>query len=108
MRINATALIASAAAPAFQYFSGADCTGSSIGTSLGSMPGQCISIANGGSAKSIGFLGVPNKISFFVSGGGHDHCTNGASLVLSGDGSDGNGGCATAPSGFDFESFSWS
>ncbi|KAF8196203.1 hypothetical protein K438DRAFT_1760381 [Mycena galopus ATCC 62051] len=106
MRINATALIASAATPTFQYFSGAGCTGSSIGTSLGSTPGRCISVSNGGTAKSIAFIDVPNKISFFLSGGGHDYCTNGASLVLSGDG--GALGCGTAPSGFNFQSFSWS
>ncbi|KAK7455828.1 hypothetical protein VKT23_010862 [Stygiomarasmius scandens] len=96
-----TALLA-LASPAMSatllWFSGADCTGSLIATSNGASSGQCIFLTNGGSAKSIRYSGVPNEISFFISGGGHDKCTNGSSLTRSGS------GCATAPTGFNWES----
>ncbi|KAJ8083634.1 hypothetical protein PM082_009509 [Marasmius tenuissimus] len=97
----ATALLA-CASPAMsatlQWFSGAGCTGSIIGTSNGATSGECIWLTNGGSARSISYSGVPNQISFFISGGGHDQCTNGASLTASGS------GCQTAPSGVNWES----
>ncbi|KAJ6529784.1 hypothetical protein B0H19DRAFT_1274171 [Mycena capillaripes] len=60
-------------------------------------------LTNGGSAKSIGYSGVPNQIDFFGSGGAHDVCSNGATLVLGG-----GSGCGTAPAGFNFESVSLS
>lgn len=76
------------------FYSGADCSGGVITTSTGSAPGECVGISGGGSAKSIRYSGVPNKIEFYLSGGGHDLCTNGADLVLSG-----GSGCGTAPAG---------
>ncbi|THU77658.1 hypothetical protein K435DRAFT_877571 [Dendrothele bispora CBS 962.96] len=97
----ATALLASASpamSATLQWFSGADCTGSIIGTSNGASSNECIFLTNGGSAKSISYSGVPNDISFFISGGAHDKCTNGSSLTRSGS------GCATAPAGVNWES----
>ncbi|KAJ7936893.1 hypothetical protein B0H13DRAFT_1852953 [Mycena leptocephala] len=81
------------------FFKGASCTGSVIDVSTGSKPGDCVLLSNGGSAKSIKYSDVPHQIKFFKSGGKHDKCTNGASLVR-GAGS----GCGTAPAGFNFES----
>lgn len=73
-------------------FAGASCTGSTEGTF--SVPsGECLSFGSG-SVKSISYSGVPKSIAFYVSGGGHDSCTNGSSLTR-GAGS----GCATAPAG---------
>ncbi|THU84375.1 hypothetical protein K435DRAFT_870323 [Dendrothele bispora CBS 962.96] len=96
----ATALLA-LASPAMsatiQFFAGADCTGSSIGT-ITAGSGECVFLTNGGSARSIRFSGVPNQISFFISGGAHDICTNGANLTLTGS------GCSTAPAGVNWES----
>ena len=77
------------------FFEGADCTGSIIGgTGISVGTNVCAFLTNGGSGKSIGYSGVPNQIQFFLSGGGHDKCTNGAELTL-GSGS----GCGTAPDG---------
>ncbi|THU76130.1 hypothetical protein K435DRAFT_879665 [Dendrothele bispora CBS 962.96] len=92
----ATALLASASpamSATLQWFSGADCTDSIIGTSNGASSNERIFLTNGGSAKSISYSGVPKDISFFISGGAHDKCTNGSSLTRSGS------GCATAPAG---------
>jgi len=36
--------------------------------------------------KSIRYSGVAHLIEFYISGGGHDFCTNGASLVHGGSG----------------------
>ncbi|KAJ6465286.1 hypothetical protein C8R45DRAFT_939505 [Mycena sanguinolenta] len=96
----ATALIASASlamSATVTGWSGAGCTGSA-GESFSVPSGECFTLG-GGSAKSISYSGVPSEIEFYISGGGHDACTNGASLVL-GSGS----GCGTAPSGVNFES----
>ncbi|KAJ7604203.1 hypothetical protein B0H17DRAFT_1222274 [Mycena rosella] len=102
----ATALLVSAS-PAMSatlvFFNGANCGGSVIATSTGSTPGECILLSGGGSAKSISYSGVPNQIDFFESGGAHDACSNGATLVLGG-----GSGCGTAPAGFNFESVSFS
>ncbi|KAF9471496.1 hypothetical protein BDN70DRAFT_901309 [Pholiota conissans] len=74
-------------------FVGADCTGSTTNTVTGSA-GECVT-AGGGSVRSIKYSGVPNQIKFFISGGGHDNCSNGSQLTR-GSGS----GCANAPTGF--------
>ncbi|KAF5310065.1 hypothetical protein D9619_010317 [Psilocybe cf. subviscida] len=79
-------------------FDGANCGGGSPGTSsIGT--NTCLTLATC-STKSVSYNGVPNQIQFFISGGGHDRCSNGPSLVL-GPGS----GCATAPDGVNWESF---
>jgi hypothetical protein len=89
-----TALLVSAS-PAMsaivEFFEGAGCTGSVIGTANGG-GGECIWVINGGSARSISYSGA-NSIQFFISGGGHDQCRNGSQLTLSGS------GCSTAPDG---------
>jgi len=78
----------------FVWFAGASCTGAVIATSRGVNPGICVFLTNGGSAKSISYSGVPNHANFFESGGAHDVCTNGPTIVT-GPGS----GCATGPPG---------
>ena len=75
------------------FFSGSGCTGGVITTFNGATSGECVFLTNGGSARSISFSGVPNQIEFFVSGGGHDICTNGFQAIASGS------GCSTAPDG---------
>ena len=72
-------------------FSGADCSGS--GQSFGVGSGECLTFGCQ-SFKSFGYSGVPSSIQFYVSGGAHDSCTNGASLGLGG-----GSGCGTAPDG---------
>ncbi|KAJ7101905.1 hypothetical protein C8R44DRAFT_746942 [Mycena epipterygia] len=92
-----TALLASASlamSATITSFAGADCTDTN-GESFGVSSIECFSLG-GGSTKSISYSGVPSKIEFYISSGGHDSCTNGPSLVL-GDGS-------TAPAGFNWES----
>jgi hypothetical protein len=91
----ATSLIASASlamSATITGFAGADCTGTQ-GESFQVPSGECFSLG-GGSTKSIRYSNVPSQIQFFISGGGHDNCKNGAQLVLGG-----GSGCATAPSG---------
>lgn len=91
----ATALLASASlatSATVTGFDGAGCTGDA-GESFDVPTGFCFTLG-GGSARSIGYSGVPNEIQFFVSGGGHDSCTNSSSLVLGG-----GSGCGTAPDG---------
>ncbi|KAJ7627460.1 hypothetical protein FB45DRAFT_868677 [Roridomyces roridus] len=78
----------------FVWFSGAGCTGSVIARSPGVTPGECVWLTNGGSAKSISYSGVPNHANFFESGGAHDVCSNGATIVTGG-----GSGCATGPAG---------
>ncbi|KAF7368036.1 Membrane metallo-endopeptidase-like 1 [Mycena sanguinolenta] len=101
----ASALLA-AAAPVlgadFVWFAGAGCTGSVIATSPGVTTNECVWLTNGGSAKSISYSGVPNHAFFYESGGQHDVCSNGATITT-GAGS----GCATGPTGFNLESFSF-
>ncbi|KAJ7642355.1 hypothetical protein DFH06DRAFT_1334232 [Mycena polygramma] len=70
------------------------------GESFNVPAGECFTLG-GGSTKSISYSGVPNSISFFISGGGHDACTNGAQLTRGG-----GSGCATAPAGVNWESIS--
>ena len=73
-------------------FDGANCDGNQVFDN-GASPAECLTLG-GGSVKSIRYSGVPSQINFFVSGGGHDSCTNGSQLT------DGGGsGCATAPDG---------
>ncbi|KAJ7616445.1 hypothetical protein FB45DRAFT_1063906 [Roridomyces roridus] len=84
----------------FQWWTGAGCTGTAVVTTTNLDPLVCFSIANGGSTKSISYSGVPNFIDFYKSGGGNDQCTNSV-LFSFGPGS----GCATAPDGFNLESF---
>jgi hypothetical protein len=91
----ATAILASASlamSATITGFAGADCTGTQ-GQSFNVPSGECFSLG-GGSTKSIRYSGVPSEIEFYISGGAHDSCTNGASLVLGG-----GSGCATAPAG---------
>ena len=91
----ATALLASASlgmSAVITGFAGADCTGTQ-GESFTLAAPICFSLG-GGSTKSISYSGVPNQIEFFVSGGGHDSCTNGAQTTLGG-----GSGCGTAPDG---------
>ncbi|KAF7343672.1 hypothetical protein MSAN_01947000 [Mycena sanguinolenta] len=95
----ATAVVASASvamSTTVTGWAGADCTGSSH-TYTVKAP-ECLSLGSG-SVKSFSYAGVPHEIKFYLSGGGHDSCTNGAYLVL-GSGS----GCGTAPAGYNWES----
>jgi len=99
MRFNtvfiATALLDSASlamSAIITGFAGAGCTGTK-GKSFGVPSGECFTLG-GGSTKSINYSGVPSEIQFYISGGTHDSCKNGASLVLGG-----GSGCATAPTG---------
>ncbi|KAJ7616456.1 hypothetical protein FB45DRAFT_872920 [Roridomyces roridus] len=87
----------------FTWFSGANCAGGVVASSPGVTPGECVFLTNGGSAKSISYSGVPNQANFFESGGLHDRCTNGPTIVTGG-----GSGCATAPDGFNLESFNFS
>ncbi|KAJ7900885.1 hypothetical protein B0H13DRAFT_2336301 [Mycena leptocephala] len=97
-----TALLASASlamSAEVTGFAGADCTGTK-GETFHVPAGECFTLG-GGSTKSIKYSGVPNNIKFFISGGHHDACTNGANKVHN------NGhGCATAPAGVNWESVS--
>ncbi|KAJ6514207.1 hypothetical protein C8R47DRAFT_1206585 [Mycena vitilis] len=96
----ATALLASASlamSATITGFAGADCSGTQ-GQSFNVPAGECFTLG-GGSTKSISYSGVPSQIQFYISGGGHDACTNGASLTLGG-----GSGCATAPAGVNWES----
>lgn len=92
----ATALLASASlamSSTITSFAGADCTGSIVTENFNVGSDVCLTLGSG-SAKSISYSGVGSEIQFFISGGGHDNCSNGASLTL-GAGS----GCGTAPTG---------
>ncbi|PPQ96453.1 hypothetical protein CVT26_005125 [Gymnopilus dilepis] len=96
----ATALLASASlamSATITGFAGADCSGTQ-GQSFNVPSGECFSLG-GGSTKSIRYSGVPSEIEFYISGGGHDSCTNGAQLTLGG-----GSGCGTAPAGVNWES----
>ncbi|KAH9478954.1 hypothetical protein JR316_0009417 [Psilocybe cubensis] len=98
--INAFSILASASvamSATVTGFAGADCTGAIVATGSGGS-GVCLTLG-ASSVKSISYSGVPHSIQFFVSGGGHDNCTNGSQLTL-GAGS----GCGTAPAGFNWES----
>ena len=75
-----------------QFFAGADCTGTLIGTINNAQQDSCVFVKNGGSGRSVGFSGT-NTIQFYESGGGHDNCTHGSQLTLSGS------GCSNAPNG---------
>ena len=93
----ATALLASASlamsVTMITGFDGAGCSDTSV--LLPVLPGVCFSLGED-SKKSIGFSDVPNEIQFFLSGGDHNDCTNGAFSTLPG----GSGlGCLTAPAG---------
>ncbi|KJA18963.1 hypothetical protein HYPSUDRAFT_44650 [Hypholoma sublateritium FD-334 SS-4] len=95
----AIALFASASpawAATVTGFAGADCSGS--GESFGVGSDECFTLGCM-SVKSFGYSGVPSQIQFYLSGGAHDSCTNGADLILGG-----GSGCGTAPDGFNFES----
>jgi len=70
-----------------------DCTGPQLGT-LNAQTQVCLTWGRGATVKSIRYCGVPNKIQFYISGGAHDSCTNGASMTV-----DGGCGCVTAPAG---------
>jgi len=90
-----TALLASASlamSATVTVFAGADCTGSQSGST--NVPTGFCGTLGSSSAKSIRYSGVPNQIQFYISGGGHDNCSNGSSLTR-GAGS----GCANAPAG---------
>jgi hypothetical protein len=93
----ATALFASASltmSATITGFDGAGCSGTQ-GVPSTVLPGVCFSLGDN-SKKSIGYSDVPNNIEFFLSGGDHNLCTNGAfSTLLGGSGP----GCLTAPAG---------
>ncbi|KAF8219856.1 hypothetical protein L208DRAFT_1417580 [Tricholoma matsutake] len=97
-----TALLVSAS-PAMsatvQWFAGADCTGSVIFTSNNAETASCIYFPDVSSARSISYSGT-KSIQFFISGGGHDACSNGSQLTRSGS------GCATAPDGVNWNGVS--
>ncbi|KAJ7624377.1 hypothetical protein FB45DRAFT_1085947 [Roridomyces roridus] len=78
----------------FVWHAGADCNGAVVARSPNVKAGDCVFLKNGGSAKSISFSGVPNHANFFESGGKHDKCTNGPSVVKKGP-----SGCANGPTG---------
>ncbi|KAJ7920217.1 hypothetical protein B0H13DRAFT_1867851 [Mycena leptocephala] len=96
----ATALLSSASlamSATITAFAGAGCTGPH-GEGFDVPAGVCFSLGSG-STKSFSYSGVPGQIQFFISGGGHNSCTNGPSLVLGG-----GSGCATTPDGVNWES----
>ncbi|KAK7444837.1 hypothetical protein VKT23_015155 [Stygiomarasmius scandens] len=98
----AVALLASASpavSSTVKWFKGADCTGRLIETSLNAQDSKCVSLGRK-SARSIHYADVEQHIHFFISGGLHDNCTNGASLTRQGT------GCANAPDGHNWESIS--
>ena len=74
-------------------FFGADCTGDVVYSRSDAIIDQCYSLCSN-SAKSSSHSSVPSQAQFFESGGAHNSCTNGATLVLGG-----SSGCATAPAG---------
>ncbi|KAH9478956.1 hypothetical protein JR316_0009419 [Psilocybe cubensis] len=78
-------------------FAGADCTGSQVASGSGGS-NTCLTLGSA-SVRSISYSGVPSSIEFYISGGGHDSCTHGSQLTR-GAGS----GCATAPTGVNWES----
>ncbi len=78
----------------FLWFAGANCSGSVIARSLAVIPGECVRLTNGGSAKSISYSGVLDHANFYESGGTHDVCSNGPTIVTSS-----GSGCATGPIG---------
>ncbi|KAJ7644955.1 hypothetical protein FB45DRAFT_862201 [Roridomyces roridus] len=84
----------------FVWFSGEDCTGSVISSQTNVPSNDCVGLANGGSAKSISYSGVPSTVAFFESGGAHDFCSGGATLILVS-----QSGCANGPVGFNLESY---
>ncbi|KAJ7858409.1 hypothetical protein B0H14DRAFT_3447324 [Mycena olivaceomarginata] len=97
-----TAILASASlamSATVTGFSGAGCTGTK-GKSFSVPAGECFTLG-AGSTKSIKYSGVPKGIKLFISGGGHDACTNGATTSRGG-----GSGCATAPAGVNWESVS--
>ena len=100
MQFNAiflgTALLASASlvmSSTIITFAGADCTGTIETENFNVGSNVCLTDGSN-SVKSISYSGVGSEIQFFVSGGGHDNCSNGPSLTLGG-----GSGCATAPPG---------
>jgi len=89
-----TAVLASASlvmSARINFFAGANCTSQVGGKDAGT--GTCLTLGSG-SVRSVGYSDVPNRIDFYISGGGHDSCTNGATTSCE-DGS----GCLTAPDG---------
>ncbi|KAF7346981.1 Membrane metallo-endopeptidase-like 1 [Mycena venus] len=102
----ATALLASASSAMsakLTAFEGADCTGKVIDVDANAQPGGCIFLTQHGSAKSIGYSGVPHQIKFWKSGGPNDKCHGNPSVVKGG-----GSGCATAPAGVNLESVRFS
>ncbi|KAJ7626823.1 hypothetical protein FB45DRAFT_868108 [Roridomyces roridus] len=78
----------------FVWFDGARCDGNVIATQDNVAPNLCVGLANGATAKSVSYSGVPDFADFYMSGGGNDFYTNGATLTFI----DGQG-CAIAPDG---------
>ena len=74
-------------------WAGAECTGDVFADEGNGVTGTCYTLCSN-SAKSFSYSGVPSQAQFFESGGAHDSCTNGATLVTGG-----GSGCATAPDG---------
>ena len=91
-----TALLSSASlaiSATITLFAGPDCTGTQLGT-LNAGSQVCLTWGRGATVKSIRYSGVAHLIEFYISGGAHDSCTNGPSLLV-----DGGSGCVTAPAG---------
>jgi len=89
-----TALLASGSlvmSARIDFFAGANCT-SQVG-GKNAVSGTCLTLGSG-SVRSVGYSDVPNRIDFYISGGGHDSCTNGANTSLGG-----GSGCLNAPAG---------
>ena len=101
--LSIVALAATASAAALEkraaslvWFSGDDCTGTAIATDSNARLDECLvtALINGGSARSISFSNVPNRILFFVvPSTTHVPCNAGYKLNATGS------GCATAPAG---------
>ncbi|KAJ7054612.1 hypothetical protein C8F01DRAFT_1088742 [Mycena amicta] len=86
------------------FFFGADCSGPIVAESTGSSPGECLYLADGGSAKSISYsVPIPSQLQFFASGGPNDICAGvPASTTVLETASTGEG-CANAPDGYNLE-----
>jgi len=90
-----TALLASASlamSATITYFPGENCTGNKIGT-LEVASGVCLT-SGSGFVKSIRYSGVVKQLEFYISGGAHNTCSNGPSLVVAS-----GSGCVNAPPG---------
>ncbi|KAJ7060249.1 hypothetical protein C8F01DRAFT_1292491 [Mycena amicta] len=85
------------------FFFGADCSGPIVAESTGSSPGECLYLADGGSAKSISYsyvgVPIPSQLQFFASGGPNDICAGVPASTTVLDAASTGEGCANAPDG---------